>query len=361
MHQQSYQEYKNLDPYILIHDSCLLGDSPSIKAIRYVIEKIAPTNATVLLLGETGAGKGAVAYEIHKASGRSIEKWVKVNCTAMPDTLLESELFGHRKGAYTGALENRDGKFRTGNGGTVYLDEVGDMEIRMQAKLLGVLEDKIVTPVGSDRPVEVDFRLIAATNLNLEEAVESGKFRQDLYYRLNIVPIEVPPLRERREDIPELASYFLKKYSQEYEKNLTLSPEALQFLEFVDYKWPGNIRELQNLMQRAVVLGSLSSKPLPDTLTPQDFELSAIVLNNDEVGIISKEYLIGINRPFQDTNAKSVYNSGTLREMTEAFQRETILQRLKEKKNLGDTAESLGYHRNALRGKMKLLNIKIQK
>jgi two-component system response regulator AtoC len=216
---------------------------------------VAATPTTVLITGETGSGKEVVAQRIHAASPRHTRLFVPVNCAAIPADLLESELFGHVRGAFTGAQAARDGKFEVADGGTLFLDEIGDMPIPLQAKLLRVLQDSMVERVGSNKRIRVDVRVISSTNQDLEAAVASGRFRQDLYYRLNVFHIAVPALRARREDVRPLAEFFLGRYAREFGRGtLSLAPEVPQLLE--SYRWPGNVRELQNVMERAAVLAT---------------------------------------------------------------------------------------------------------
>jgi two-component system response regulator AtoC len=222
------------------------------RAIRTVIESVADTDATVLVRGESGVGKDLVARAIHAASSRRRGPFVKVNCAAIPAELLESELFGHEKGAFTGAHQRKLGQFEYANKGTLYLDEIAELALPLQAKLLHVLQDLRFSRVGGHELVEVDVRVIAATNRNLEVAMEYREFREDLYYRLNVVEIRVPPLRERRADIPELASRFLARFNAQYGRQKRLSPETLARL--MEYPWRGNVRELENVMRRLAVL-----------------------------------------------------------------------------------------------------------
>jgi two-component system, NtrC family, response regulator AtoC len=232
----------------------LLGHSTRMRAVRQSIEQVADTDATVLIRGESGVGKEIVAKAIHAASPRLRRPFVKVNCAALPSELLESELFGHEKGAFTGAYRRKLGKFELAHGGTICLDEIGDMPIALQAKLLQILQDHELTRVGGSAVLRVDVRVIAATNRNLEAAVRAGQFREDLYYRLKVVTIHVPPLRERKEEIAILARMFLRRFNEENRRQVTLGPESLRRL--VEYDWPGNVRELENMLKRVVVLES---------------------------------------------------------------------------------------------------------
>jgi len=230
-----------------------IGSSAAMKELFRHIRKIANSSATVLLLGETGSGKELVARSVHELSPRATGPFVRVNCGALSESLLESELFGHVKGAFTNAIENRTGRFEAAHGGTIFLDEINSINQTLQVKLLRVLQEHQFERVGDTRTISVDCRIIAATNRDLTELVDRGGFREDLYYRLNVLPIYVPPLRERREDIPELVQFFVERYATQNRRPiLQLSPEALKF--FKSYLWPGNVRELQNYIERGIVL-----------------------------------------------------------------------------------------------------------
>jgi two-component system, NtrC family, response regulator PilR len=222
--------------------------------IRDLVSKVAGTNTTVLLRGESGVGKEVVARAIHKASPRASRQFLKVNCAALPGELLESELFGHEKGAFTGAYRQKPGKFEAADEGTLLLDEIGEMPLRLQAKLLHVLQDGEFSRVGGEKIIGTDVRLIAATNRDLEASMRAHQFREDLYYRLNVIEIRIPPLRERREEIAPLVDHFLRKFNGQYVRNVDVPAETLR--AFLEYHWPGNIRELENVIERAIVLGS---------------------------------------------------------------------------------------------------------
>ncbi len=231
----------------------IIGKSKAIKEVMELARKVAPEDTTVLLQGETGTGKELVARAIHKLSPRKNGPYVVVNCAAIPENLLESELFGHRKGAFTGALKDKKGRIEIADGGTLFLDEIGSLSLPLQAKLLRFLETKEIQPLGSEDTFRVDVRVIAATNQDLRKRVEEGNFREDLFYRLNVFPIYIPPLRERKEDIPLLANYFLKLYSKKMNKKIEkIDDGAMELL--LKYSWPGNVRELENVIERAVVL-----------------------------------------------------------------------------------------------------------
>ena len=234
----------------------LLGlcGSGKMQPIRDLVSKVAVTNTTVLLRGESGVGKEVVARAIHKASPRAGKQFLKVNCAALPGELLESELFGHEKGAFTGAYRQKPGKFESADEGTLLLDEIGEMPLRLQAKLLHVLQDGEFSRVGGEKVIGTDVRLIAATNRDLEASMRAHQFREDLYYRLNVIEIRIPPLRERREEIAILADHFLKKFNAQYGRAVDVPAETLR--AFLEYEWPGNIRELENAVKRIVVLGS---------------------------------------------------------------------------------------------------------
>jgi len=247
---------------------CMVGESPKMREVLQFTAKAAPTEATVLLRGESGTGKELVARAIHQNSLRSDKPFVAINCAALTESLLESELFGYEKGAFTNALAQKKGKLETADGGSVFLDEVGELAPTLQAKLLRVLQEREFDRVGGTRPVQVNVRVIAATNRNLEDAIKAGLFRQDLYFRINVVSFTLPPLRERRQDIPLLASYFIDKHSRQARRRVSgLSPQARAIL--IGYDWPGNIRELENAIERAIVLGSsemLLAEDLPESL-----------------------------------------------------------------------------------------------
>jgi DNA-binding NtrC family response regulator len=230
----------------------LVGQSPAIRQIYAVVEKVANTPSTVLISGESGTGKELIARALHENSNRHAGPFIKINCAAIPKTLMESELFGYDKGAFTGAVGAKPGRFELAHGGTLFLDEIGEIPIEMQVKLLRVLQESEFERVGGIKTIKVDVRLVTATNRDLLEEIGAGNFREDLFYRLNVVPIQIPPLRERREDIPLLADHFISKFNERLKKQIVaISPEAVE--QLVAYNWPGNIRELENLMERTVL------------------------------------------------------------------------------------------------------------
>ena len=297
-----------------------------------LVKRVAPSPATVLILGESGTGKELIARAIHYSSPRADKPLVKVNCAALPENLLESELFGHEKGAFTGAVGRRIGRFEQADQGTIFLDEIGDLSPSLQSKLLRVLQEKEFERVGSSQTLKVDVRVIAATNHNLEEAIRKGTFREDLYYRLNVVTLSLPPLRERKEDIPPLIEHFLKKYSRENQKPVvSLSKEAKDLL--MNYRYPGNIRELENIIERAVVLSR------GDSITTQDLPLN---LRESKVEDLMKEAAGG----------------RSLRETLEEIERLRITQALEKSHGVQTkAAEELGISERVLRYKMKKYRI----
>ncbi len=308
----------------------IIGESVPMKALRQQLSLMAGTNGRVLIYGESGTGKELVAHAIHAMSPRADSPFVEVNCAAIPEELIESELFGHRKGSFTGAREDKVGKFQKADSGTLFLDEVGDMSLKTQAKVLRALEEQRFEPVGAPESIQVDVRVIAATNKHLEEEIERGNFREDLFYRLNVIPFYVPPLRERIEDVPLLAEHFLKEFTSAYgRKPKELTPEAVAVLK--DYSWPGNVRELRNLMERIVIM------------CPQvRIDARHIPLNASKRA--------PVDRP--------VEVSGSLQEVREAAEREYIMKKLEEAKgNVSRTAELLGLERSNLYRKMKALGI----
>jgi DNA-binding NtrC family response regulator len=253
----------------------MIGDAPAMRTLKREIEKVAPTKGRVLVTGESGTGKELVARAIHNLSPRADKTFVKVNCAAIPSELIESELFGHEKGSFSGALNRKRGKFELAHGGTLFLDEIGDMDLAAQAKVLRTLQTGEVYRVGSEQPFQVDVRVIAATNKDLAEAIKDGKFREDLYFRLNVVPLRTPPLRERREDIPLMAEAFVREFCDE--NGMRRKGLAVEVVEALGrYRWPGNVRELKNLCERLVIMGGdpIALSDVPDHIAPRQDELS---------------------------------------------------------------------------------------
>jgi two-component system nitrogen regulation response regulator NtrX len=307
----------------------IIGESVPMKALRQQLGLMAGTNGRVLIYGESGTGKELVAHALHAMSPRAAEPFVEVNCAAIPEELIESELFGHIKGSFTNALETKIGKFQKADGGSIFLDEVGDMSLRTQAKVLRALEEQRFEPVGAGGSVQVDVRVVAATNKNLEEEIERGNFREDLFYRLNVIPFHVPPLRDRTEDIPLLADYFLREFTTAYgRKPKELTGEAYRILQ--DHHWPGNVRELRNLIERIVIL-------------------------NPQVRVDARHIPLNVTRRPAE---RPVDRFGSLQEVREAVEREYILKKLEETNgNVSRTAELLGLERSNLYRKMKTLGI----
>ena len=307
----------------------IIGDSVPMKALRQQMELMAATNGRVLIYGESGTGKELVAHAIHALSARESEAFVEVNCAAIPEELIESELFGHIKGSFTGAHESKIGKFRKADAGTLFLDEVGDMSLRTQAKVLRALEEQRFEAVGASEWTQVDVRVIAATNKVLEHEIERGNFREDLFYRLNVIPFHVPPLRDRVEDVPLLADYFLREFTVAYgRKPKELTPAAYEVLQ--EHHWPGNVRELRNLIERIVIL-------------------------NPQMRVDARHIPLQTTRR---TAADRAERFGSLQEVREAVEREYILKKLEETNgNVTRTAELLGLERSNLYRKMKTLGI----
>jgi len=269
-HRQTQQENIRLKETVadLAHPADIIGQSAAMKRVFEAIETVSPTDATVLITGESGTGKELVARAIHAASNRRYHPMVAIHCGALTETLLESELFGHEKGAFTGAQYRKKGKFEIAEGGTVFLDEIGDISLKTQTDLLRVLQEREIVRVGGNQTIKVDFRIVAATNKDLEKLIEEGKFRPDLFYRLNVFHIELPPLRERREDIPPLVDHFVRKFNKEMNKRITrITTSAMNLLQ--QYSWPGNVRELENAVERAMVVAQE-----PD-IKEQDFTLKS--------------------------------------------------------------------------------------
>lgn len=273
----------------------IIGTSKGIRSVLELVSQVAPSDATVLITGESGTGKELVASEIHHQSKRANQAFIKVNCAALPESIIESELFGHEKGAFTGALAQRKGRFEMAHGGTIFLDEIGDLSPQIQVKLLRVLQEREIERVGGSQSIKVDVRLVAATNRNLEADIKSGRFREDLFYRLNVFPIHIPPLRERKSDIILLADFFVEKYGKKNEKLIKrISSPALDLLS--SYHWPGNVRELENCIERAVILSTdsvIHSYHLPPSLqSPQSTQTEPTTTLEAALSRLEKELII---------------------------------------------------------------------
>lgn len=329
----------------------IVGSSSKMQEIYKMIGQVAPSDVTILLRGESGTGKEMIARAIYHHSLRSTQPFLPVNCAAIPDTLLESELFGHERGSFTGATSRRIGKLEQCQGGTIFLDEIGDMSLPTQAKLLRVLQEKSFERLGGMETIKVDIRFIVATNKNLEEAISNGKFREDLYYRLNVVSITIPPLRERKEDVPDLVSYFLKKFNRELKKGLVgITPAAMG--KITSYGWPGNVRQLENVLKRAMVLCQ-GEWILEDHLVfEKGWEKREA---EEEFGRKNVEDLL--DALFEEFSKAPVAAQDL--DMISNLERGLILRALqKTKGNQLKAAMLLGIHRSTLRGKMEKYNIK---
>jgi two-component system, NtrC family, nitrogen regulation response regulator NtrX len=316
----------------------IIGESIPMKALRQQLQLAAPTNGRVLIFGESGTGKELVAHALHNHSQRSEQPIVEVNCAAIPEELIESELFGHVKGSFTGALEDKTGKFEQADGGSLFLDEVGDMSLRTQSKVLRVIEEQRFTPVGSGTNLTVDVRIIAATNKHLEDEIQKGNFREDLFYRLNVIPFFVPPLREHAEDIPTLANFFLSEFARSYGRRpKQFAESAMEVL--VSHRWPGNVRELKNLVERLVIMvpgERIERRHLPSALHHDGGRAGAATTKFPTAGFSS------------------------LQEARTAYERDYILRTLEEHQgNVSRTAEILGLERSHLYRKMRSLGIAV--
>jgi formate hydrogenlyase transcriptional activator len=321
----------------------IVGNSPTLLELLRRVDQVAPTDSSVLIYGETGTGKELIARAIHNRSNRKSRPLVKVNCSAISAGLVESELFGHVKGAFTGAFERRIGRFELADGGTIFLDEVGELPLETQVKLLRVLQEREFEPVGSNRSVHVDVRIIAATNRNLQESINEGRFRSDLYYRLNVFPLEVPPLRERSSDIPQLAMFFLSRYSRNLGKRIDgISAAATESLK--TYSWPGNVRELQNVIERALILGR---GPI--------LELEPDLISVSPPGAL-RDTAREVGRLPQPSEPSSAFK--TLEEVERTHISNVLQQTHGVIEGANGAARTLGMHPNTLRHRMEKLGIK---
>jgi two-component system nitrogen regulation response regulator NtrX len=305
-----------------------VGESPAIKSVQKQLDLAAKSKSRVLMTGESGVGKEVVGRLLHAESERSDKAFVEVNCAAIPQELIESELFGHEKGSFTGAFEAKKGKFELAHEGTLFLDEIGDMSLQTQAKVLRVIETQEFQRVGGSKNIKVDVRIIAATNKNLVEEIKEGNFREDLYFRLNVIPISIPPLRERKEDIQVLADHFLESFAIEYGKpKRSITAAAIKKLQ--SYEWPGNVRELKNFIERILIM-----------------------VAGEEIGAKDVDIL--------ETDDVEFFNFSNLRDAREAFEKHFIIKKLEENKwNISKTAEVLEIERSNLHRKIKAYGINV--
>tara|TARA_B100000315_G_scaffold138699_1_gene127762 strand:+ start:542 stop:1555 length:1014 start_codon:yes stop_codon:yes gene_type:complete len=329
--------------------------------IFQLVDKVAPTDSTVIIYGESGTGKELIARALH-FNGKKLKKpFITVNCGAIPEELLESELFGHEKGSFTGAIRTRIGRFEQANGGTIFLDEIGDMSSVLQVKILRVLQNKSFERVGGTETINADVRIVAATNKNLEQAIKEGKFREDLYYRLNVIPIHLPALRERKTDIPSLLTHFVEYFNETMQKQITEVPdETLKYL--MDYNWPGNIRELENLVERLVVLngkGTISPNSLPERILGKPLE----DINIDQKELFSDDNVaaesLALRDAFKPKFFVGITDEGVdLKKMVEDFEKELIVEALDRTDWVKNKAAGLlGLNRTTLVEKIKKLQL----
>jgi transcriptional regulator with PAS, ATPase and Fis domain len=334
----------------------LIGSSPAMEAVYRLTRKVAKTNASVLLLGETGSGKEMIATSIHRLSQRASGPFVRVNCGALSESLLESELFGHVRGAFTGAVNNRTGRFEAAHTGTIFLDEINSTSLFLQVKLLRVLQEREFERVGDTTTNRVDVRVIAASNRDLYAEVEAERFREDLYWRLNVVPIVIPPLRMRREDIPALVAHFLNHYSEKNEKNVVhIQAEAIEAL--VEYHWPGNVRELQNYVERAVAMADgdeLTVELLPDAVLGRGERRAGRVRGVDLETLVFEVVQQGVSTA--QTDETELHEK-----IVNRVERELIVQVMQSCGNVQTKAATrLGINRNTLRSKLQQYNLEDQ-
>jgi two-component system nitrogen regulation response regulator NtrX len=319
-------------------DDRMVGDSKGMRAVRELIAQSAASDSRILISGENGTGKELVAREIHARSTRAAGPFVELNCAAIPETLIESELFGHEKGAFTNALQRRRGKVESADHGTLFLDEIADMSLITQAKVLRVLQEMRFERVGGEESLTVDVRVISATNKDIRAEIAGGRFREDLFFRINVVPIHVPPLRDRLEDMPVLTAYFMEKFKRpSAQEPRTVSPEGMRAL--CDYHWPGNIRELKNFVERVNIM-------------TEEAVISAA----------SVKSFLGAAAPAEVSGALSAYEGMTLADARDGFERELIAARLRENGgNVSRTADALGVYASNLHSKMKKLKMTTEK
>ncbi len=314
----------------------MIGVTPAMRSVFEMAERAAKTDATILILGESGTGKDLLAQEIHARSGRAAKPLVVVNCAALPENLIESELFGYEKGAFTGAAQQRKGKFELASGGTLFLDEIGDMNPVTQAKVLRAIENRTIERLGGSQPVQVDVRLLSATHRNLPAEIAAGRFREDLYYRLRVITLELPALRDHKEDLPRMVGAFVAQLCARHDRKVRLSREAMEIL--LRYEWPGNARELRNAIERAIVLAS------GEEIHAQD---------------LPEEIRVGGTGPAPRAGDAAFLSEPDFREAKRKFEVEYLSRRLKAHQwNVSKTADEIGLHRQSLQEKLRELRIK---
>jgi len=325
----------------------MVGSSPQMNKVYELIERVSDSDSTILIQGESGTGKEVVAKTIHYNSARRDKPFIPINCAAIPEALLESELFGHEKGAFTGATSSRTGRFELAHGGTLLLDEIGEMPLSLQVKLLRVLQEQTFERVGGARSIQVDVRILAATNQDLEEEIEAKRFREDLYYRLNVIPVQIPPLRKRKEDIPLLVEHFIHKINEKKNKNVQgITPDALKLL--LNYYWPGNIRELENLIERMIVLmnggDSINAEDIPEKLTKPRRRNIPFYFKLPEEGIVFSDVVSAFENQILDqslTRAKGIKNKAA---QLLHMNRTTLVEKLKKRRLSAEKSDTRSKH-----------------
>ena len=327
----------------------LVGQSEQMQHVHEVIAKVANSPSTVLITGESGTGKELVAEALHRASARSHKPFIRINCAAIPESLIEAELFGYEKGAFTGAVTSKPGRFELAHEGTLFLDEIGDLPIEMQVKLLRALQESTIERVGGIKTIQLDTRLIAATNQNLQQAIIAGKFREDLYYRLNVVPVILPPLRDRKEDIPDLVEHFLNKYNVRLNRHVSaFSKEAIKILQ--SYSWPGNIRELENIVERTILFAEKSEIDVNDL--PLEIMTQSKLMRFS--GLSSLASIAQMTSLTGDSSMKDIVRTATL-----GIERDLIVRALDETSgNVTHAARKLKISRKCMQLKMKELGLR---
>ena len=352
----------------------IIGSSQEVLALRKLISTVGKSNSTVLILGESGTGKDLAARALHESSSRKMKPFIPVNCGAIPKDLLESELFGHKKGSFTGAISDRKGRFQLAHQGTLFLDEIGDMSLDLQVKLLRVLQERQIDPVGSTSSIDVNVRVIAATHKNIESLIDEGKFRQDLYYRLNVLPIEIPSLSDRKSDVPELVSFFAQQHAEKHSNPIRLNNETMRI--FLSYQWPGNIRELSNLIARYSTLmpgAEIDLRDIPLSMIPAlmrktlDSSSGGNSLSNEAISPTEPIPLGGFNDSFSDVErivslaqgASTLPEEGLhLKEHLMGIEKDLIQQALmRSDSNVSKTARLLGLQRTTLIEKINKHNL----